>query len=130
MMRMHKLVVAAPGYVESAVTFTGNPLETKELEVTLEKSPEPKHGVAQPFRPAVPQPRVQAPVGSGKINVGAAGGWCNVTIDGAPRGATPVAGVELPAGPHRVTCTTADGKSQQATVVVPADGVARYKFTL
>ena len=48
----------------------------------------------------------------------------------AARGATPVAGVELSAGPHRVTCTTAEGKAQSATVVVPADGTARYRFTL
>jgi hypothetical protein len=53
-----------------------------------------------------------------------------VTVDGAPRGATPVAGVELSAGTHRVTCTTAEGKAQSATVTVPADGTARYKFTL
>jgi hypothetical protein len=49
---------------------------------------------------------------------------------GPARGATPVAGVELPAGPHKISCTTPDGKVQQATVTVPADGTARYKFTL
>ena len=70
------------------------------------------------------------PAGNGKLNVGASGGWCNVTVDGAARGATPVAGLELSAGSHRVTCTTADGKAQSATVNVPVDGTARYKFTL
>ena len=127
----HKLTVNAPGYTEASVTFTGDPLETKQLEVTLEKAPDPKpiqHG--QPIARPQPQPTQQAPVGTGKMNVGATGGWCNVTIDGAPRGATPVAGVELPAGPHRVTCTTPDGKSQQATIVVPVNDTARFKFTL
>ena len=126
----HKLVVTAPGFAEQTVSFTGNAMETKHLEVTLEKAPE-KHG-ASPARtstgtsaPAAPQP-----VGAGKLNVGASGGWCNVTVDGAARGATPVAGLELSAGTHRVTCTTADGKAQSATVTVPADGTARYKFTL
>ena len=38
--------------------------------------------------------------------------------------------VTLSAGPHRVTCTTAEGKAQTATVTVPADGTARHKFTL
>jgi hypothetical protein len=51
-------------------------------------------------------------------------------VDGAPRGATPVAGIELPSGPHRVTCTTAEGKTQSATVNVPVDGTARFKFSL
>jgi serine/threonine-protein kinase len=127
----HKLVVTAPGFTEQTVSFTGNAMETKHLEVTLEKAPE-KHA-ANPGRttatgggaPAAPQP-----AGAGKLNVGASGGWCNVTVDGAARGATPVAGLELSAGTHKVTCTTADGKAQSATVTVPADGTARYKFNL
>jgi hypothetical protein len=62
--------------------------------------------------------------------VGASGGWCNVTVDGAARGATPVAGIELPAGPHRVSCVTSDGKTQTASVNVSADGTTRYRFTI
>jgi len=94
--------------------------------VTLEKLPEPRHGTSAPAaRPAAPQP-----AGNGKLNVGASGGWCNVTVDGTPRGATPVAGLELPAGPHKVTCTTPDGKVRDATVTVSVGDTARYKFTL
>ena len=125
----HKLVVTSPGFSEQTVSFTGNAMETKRLEVSLEKAPE-KH-TANPARTnagGAVTPAAQA--GAGKLNVGASGGWCNVTVDGTARGATPVAGVELSAGTHRVTCTTADGKAQSATVTVPADGTARYKFTL
>jgi serine/threonine-protein kinase len=126
----HKLVVTAPGYAEQSVGFSGNAMETKRLEVTLEKAAEPKHGTTpRPAGNAVANPPVQ-PAGAGKLNVGASGGWCNVSVDGVTRGATPVAGVELPAGAHRVTCTTAEGKTQTATVNVPADGTARYKFSL
>ncbi|MBX3192543.1 MAG: serine/threonine protein kinase [Labilithrix sp.] len=127
----HKLVVNAPGYVDQTVTFTGSAMETKRLDVALEKAPE-KHvvPVVRPTGPSGPAPQPPQPAGSGKLNVGASGGWCNVTVDGAPRGATPVAGIELSAGSHRVTCTTAEGKTQTATVNVPADGTARYKFTL
>jgi serine/threonine-protein kinase len=125
----HKLVVAATGYVDQTVTFSGNPLETKKLDVTLEKAPDPKHGSLPRPTGGGPAP-TPTPQGSGKLNVGASGGWCNVTVDGAARGATPVAGLELPAGPHKITCTTADGKTQSATVNVTPDGVARYKFTL
>jgi len=127
----HKLVVSAPGYVEQTVSFSGNAMETKRLEIALEKAPEPRHGTGRPGGTGGGASTAAAvPAGAGKLNVGATGGWCNVTVDGAGRGATPVAGVELSAGPHRITCTTADGKSQSATVVVPADGTARYKFTL
>jgi len=126
----HKLVVNAPGFTEQTVSFTGNAMETKQLEVSLEKTPE-KHA-ANPARTNTGGTATSAPqpVGNGKLNVGASGGWCNVTVDGAARGATPVAGLELSAGSHRVTCTTADGKAQSATVNVPVDGTARYKFTL
>jgi serine/threonine protein kinase len=127
----HKLVVTAPGFTEQTVSFSGNAMETKHLDVTLEKVPE-RHGPSG--RPNGGQtssnPTPPQPAGAGKLNVGASGGWCNVTVDGAPRGATPVAGVELSAGAHRVTCTTAEGKSQSATVTIPVDGTARYKFSL
>jgi hypothetical protein len=61
--------------------------------------------------------------------VGATGGWCDVTVDGVARGATPVAGIELSAGPHVVTCTSTTGTAS-ATVIVPADETVRYRFSL
>ena len=80
--------------------------------------------------PATTSNNTSAPVGNGKLNVATNSGWCNVAVDGANKGATPVAGLELAAGPHKVTCTSPDGKSQTATVSVPTDGTARYRFTL
>lgn len=120
---VHKLTVSAPGWSEASVTFTGAPLETKQLAVTLEKAPA-HTSLAPAPRPAA------APAGTGKLNVGASNGWCDVTVDGAPRGATPVAGLELSAGPHKVTCTTPDGKTHGATVTVVAGETTRYKFAL
>jgi serine/threonine-protein kinase len=119
----HKLTVSAPGWSEASVTFTGAPLETKQLVVTLEKAPAHTSPAPAP-RPAA------APAGTGKLNVGASNGWCDITVDGAPRGATPVAGLELSAGPHKVTCTTPDGKTHGATVNVVAGETTRYKFAL
>jgi serine/threonine-protein kinase len=68
--------------------------------------------------------------GSGKLNVGARGGWCNVVVDGAARGPTPVAGVVLSAGTHTVTCTPEGGRAQSASVRVEPDATARFSFTL
>jgi serine/threonine-protein kinase len=123
----HKVVVSASGYHDHTVSFLGNAMEKKQLEVTLEKMPN------LPHTPKTAAPAVNtapAPAGIGKLNVSASGGWCNITVDGAGKGPTPVAGLELSAGPHRVVCTP-DGKPPlSATVTVPADGVARHKFTI
>jgi serine/threonine-protein kinase len=116
----HKLVVSLPGYVDWETKFIGQPQEKKHFDVTLAKS------VA-----AVPGTHFEsAPKGNGKLNVGAQGGWCNVSVDGAPKGPTPLAGIELSSGPHRVTCTTGEGKTLSTSVNVPIDGTARYKFNL
>jgi serine/threonine protein kinase len=79
-------------------------------------------------RAAPPPPRALAG-STGRLNVGATGGWCDVTVDGVARGATPVAGIELSAGPHVVTCTSTTGTAS-ATVIVPADETVRYRFSL
>jgi serine/threonine-protein kinase len=120
----HKIVLNAPGYAEQTLTFMGEPMEKKHFDIVLEKARERRN---RSSAAATPTP---APAGNGKLNVGASGGWCNVAVDGAARGATPVAGIELPAGAHKVTCTSTDGKTQTATVTVLADATTRYKFTL
>ncbi len=118
----HKVTVSANGYQDYTTSFIGNPQETKHIDVTLVKAV-----VSNGTGPKVPV----GPSGSGKLNVGASGGWCNVSVDGVPRGATPVAGIELSAGPHKVTCTPGDGKPPVSTTVnVPANDTARYKFSL
>ena len=70
------------------------------------------------------------PTGSGKLNIGASGGWCNVTVDGVARGATPIAGLDVSAGPHKLSCAPPDGKPQTTTVNVTADSTTRYRFAL
>jgi len=118
----HKLVVSVPGYVDYETKFIGQPQENKHFDVTLVK-------VVAAATTGGHTVEV-APRGSGKLNVGASGGWCNVSVDGASKGPTPLAGIELSSGPHRITCTTGEGKTQSTTVNVPIDGTARYKFTL
>jgi serine/threonine-protein kinase len=120
----HKLVVFANGYTAQQLSFSGNVGEKKRLEVTLVKA-DPK----DKDKPTT-APTATAAGGSGKLNVSAKGGWCNVAVDGAGRGPTPVAGLTLSAGNHSVTCTTETGKTLSASVNVPADGTARFMFTI
>jgi serine/threonine-protein kinase len=127
----HRLVVSAPGYSEHAVTFSGHPFEKKTFDVVLEKLVEaPSRASAAHIARSVAAPAPAAAGGVGKLNVSAAGGWCNVTVDGSAKGPTPVAGIELPAGPHKVTCAAESGPSQTATVVVAPGETARYRFSL
>jgi serine/threonine protein kinase len=123
----HTLVVTAPGYAEQSMTFSGAPFEAKHFDITLERgdaSARARHERAAGAATA-------SPAASGKLNVGASGGWCNVIVDGVARGATPVAGIELPPGSHKVSCTPPDGKPPQtASVPVTAEGTTRYRFTL
>jgi eukaryotic-like serine/threonine-protein kinase len=67
---------------------------------------------------------------TGKLNVSARGGWCTLSIDGAPHGPTPVAGIVLPAGRHTVTCTPEGGPTMSASVKIDPDATARYSFTI
>jgi serine/threonine protein kinase len=67
---------------------------------------------------------------TGKLNVSARGGWCNLSVDGAQRGPTPVAGIVLTAGTHAVTCTPEGGRPMSASVHVDPEGTARYSFTI
>ncbi len=92
--------------------------------VAAQKAP---HAAAAAHPTAAPAP---APVGTGKLNVSAHGGWCNVSVDGTPRGPTPVAGIVLSAGSHSVTCTPEGGRTLSTGVRIDADGTTRYAFTL
>ncbi len=116
----HELVVSAPGYGDRSLTFIGAPQERKHIDVVLTR--EARH--------VYPRSASTQPAGTGKLNVSATGGWCNVSIDGTARGPTPIAGVELSAGPHRVVCTPPDKPALSASVNVPVDATGRYRFTI
>ncbi len=132
----HKLVVGAPGYVDQTFAFIATPQETKRFDIKLVKETHHTHGssptvnntssVPEPPPPYVPPP----PVGKGKLNIGASPGWCNVLVDGVAKGVTPLAGLELSAGPHRVVCTPPDHPAMNASVTVVADSTTRYRFNV
>ena len=132
----HELVAEAPGFKPKRLTFSGAAFETKDVSLDLE--PEPvtvaahDHDARLGKAPATDHvaAAAAAPKGIGKLNVGAAGGWCNVSVDGQARGATPLAGLELAAGSHSVTCVSPDGKTQTSQATVEPDAVARVKFSL
>lgn len=57
--------------------------------------------------------------------------WGNVSVDGVPRGTTPIGPISLPPGPHTVTVTNPDlGASRSATVKVVGGKQASIGFDL
>ncbi len=70
------------------------------------------------------------PKGHGFLNVTAKPTWCNVSIDGRPVGATPIANFEVSSGSHVVKCEPEGGKSQSFPVVVYDGQKTSYTFNL
>jgi serine/threonine-protein kinase len=70
------------------------------------------------------------PKGHGFLNVTAKPTWCNVSIDGRPVGATPIANFEVSSGSHLVKCEPESGKSQTFPVVVYDGQKTSYTFNL
>jgi serine/threonine-protein kinase len=134
----HKLVVQAPGYAPESLSFVGGANERRHFEITLARAegsrPADRVAHVAAGAAALPLPLSPAPAppttATGKLNVSAKGGWCNVTIDGTPRGPTPIAGIVLPAGAHAVTCTPEGGRALSQSVRIEADATARFAFTL
>ena len=117
----HKIVFSASGYVPKTVTFTAQPGETKTIEESLVK-PDPGRGDPTTTPPA-------GGGGQGKVRVGARGGFCNVVVNGAGVGPTPVE-ASVPAGNVRITCKPAAGPAQSQSVKVNAGETARVSFKL
>lgn len=124
----HTLVATAAGFDDKTISVTLEPGEKRELAVTLDAIPV-RGGAHRPAPKPTPSEE-PAQGGTGKLNVAASGGWCNIAVDGAPRGPTPVAGIELSSGNHKVTCTTADGKVQTLPAAITPNGSTRIKFSL
>lgn len=86
-------------------------------------SPKPTAiGVAPPSPPDTPR-------GVGTLNVASEGGFCDVAVNGAPHGVTPVAGIRVPRGPSVVTCRARGRTLSHQIEVAPGDR-ARVSFDL
>ncbi len=124
----HKIVLAANGFTPKTITFTAKSGETRIVQERLMKL---DPNAVAPDKPDKPEPDKPAPQagGSGKVRVGAKGGYCNVTINGASYGATPVEAV-VPAGNVRVSCKPPTGPTQSQAVKVGAGETARVGFKI
>jgi hypothetical protein len=67
--------------------------------------------------------------GSGRLAIVASPGQCAVSVDGVAKGSTPIGGLELAAGPHRIDCAPPSGKPKTVSVTISEGASARYKFS-
>jgi len=125
----HTLVATAAGFEDKTISVTLEPGEKRDVAVVLDATPPPTRGGIRRVVPKPPPDDIVPQGGTGKLNVATANGWCNVAIDGAARGPTPIANIELSSGAHKVTCTTADGKVQTLPATITPNGTTRLKFS-
>jgi serine/threonine protein kinase len=67
--------------------------------------------------------------GIGRLHIVSSPGSCSVSVDGVSRGVTPVAGIELNAGAHRIECVPPSGKAKSVNLTIVEGASARYKFS-
>jgi hypothetical protein len=116
----HKVVVSANGYVAKTFSFTAQPGETKTFTETLLK--------AEPGAPGGGKPDETKPgAAPAKVRVGAKGGFCNVTVNGASMGATPVEAT-VPSGAVRVSCKPTNGPAMSQTIQVAPGETGKVSF--
>jgi len=64
----------------------------------------------------------------GRLTVGATP-WCTVTVDGVGRGQTPVVGLSLPPGSHRIACINPERGTQERSITLAPGQDLRVRIT-
>jgi serine/threonine-protein kinase len=120
----HKIVISASGYVAKTLAFTAQPGETKTFtEALLKADPNAPVPAGKPD-----ETKAAAPAGApAKVRVGAKGGFCTVTVNGASLGPTPVE-ASVPSGTVRVSCKPATGATMSQTIQVGPGETGRVSF--
>ncbi len=67
--------------------------------------------------------------GVGRLAIVSSPSSCAVLIDGMSHGNTPVVGIELSAGAHRIDCAPPSGRPKTVNVTIVDGASARYKFS-
>jgi serine/threonine-protein kinase len=123
----HKIVVSASGFQAKTYVVNAQQGETKTISDTLPKDTGGSAGGAPPPKDDKTAQPAAAGGAPGKVRVGSKGGFCNVTVNGASYGPTPVE-AQVPAGSVRVSCKPANGPAQQQVVSVGPGETARVSF--
>lgn len=121
---------AAEPSVPSGVVASGAVVTTSAEHSAAPSASNEPPTVSIDALPGATKPAGPVARGSGRLNLAASPGWCAITIDGKERGPTPLAAIDLPAGPHQVNCKTSTGKLRTASVTVQDGATSKYRFAL
>jgi serine/threonine-protein kinase len=142
----HTVVVQLVGYKDGEQKFSVPAGDIQKLELALEKTEappaaetpppaaetpphppkvkKPPHGVAK----TTPKTTAGAVQGDGFLLIGTTP-YCEVLIDGSPKGVTPLPPIKLSAGKHQITLVNSRFNiNRQVTVDVPVGETVRKKF--
>jgi serine/threonine-protein kinase len=75
-------------------------------------------------------PSAEPPHGTGRLLIGAAPGWCTITVDGMKRGPTPLPAIDLSPGLHVIRCDSPSGKTRTDSIYIKDGATARHRFTI
>jgi eukaryotic-like serine/threonine-protein kinase len=79
--------------------------------------------------PGAARPGRSPSKGSGRLVVTATRGWCALNVDGADRGPTPHAAIDLPAGSHDLECRAPDGTVKKTSVAIREGATVKHTFS-
>ncbi|MGE0786820.1 MAG: PEGA domain-containing protein [Sandaracinaceae bacterium] len=124
--RDYELIVSANGYRsdERTVRLVGG--QETELSIELEERRTPGRRGGPTTTPVENAATDDTP---GHLTFSSTP-WCNVTIDGANAGQTPVVNFEVPPGRHTIVCTNPQAGSERVSVTVQPGQHVRRAITL
>jgi hypothetical protein len=128
----HTLEVKLAGHSGVAQRFMLEAGEEAEMEIALHRehhhhshAAAPAAAPAPPPQAATPAPAPAPPAGDGTLIVSSSP-WCNVTIDGKPRGTTPLK-LTLKSGPHQIALANPQYKIQRTLSIELQPGQTLHK---
>jgi hypothetical protein len=126
------VVMKRPPAPASATTAGSKPVEAAPTPVPNATAKDDTPTMSVDALPQATSKLISGPVvrGYGRVHVAATPGYCFVSIDGKEKGPTPVAGIDVSAGMHTITCKTPSGKTKSMFVNVPEGQTTKEKFAL
>lgn len=80
--------------------------------------------------PMASKPTIPLDKGLGRLVISAGPGWCTVTVDGQPKGPTPLPALDLTPGAHQLRCEAPGKKAKVVSVIIQEAATANYKFSI